>query len=81
MNDQPKLKLLTIPIEARTGYKWIPTLTRYGTGSAVLVFDTQGFPPYIACKIILEPFEGDRLRYFLREIMRSLKAQGHTPSQ
>jgi len=75
--DQQKLRLLAIPIEARTGYKWVPTLTRYGTGSIVLVFDTQGFPPYVACKIILEPFEGNRLRNFIREIMRSLKAQGH----
>jgi serine/threonine protein kinase/uncharacterized protein YeeX (DUF496 family) len=75
--DQQKLRLLAIPIEARTGYKWVPTLTRYGTGSVVLVFDTQGFPPYVACKIILEPLEGNRLRNFIREIMRSLKAQGH----
>jgi serine/threonine protein kinase len=70
-------KLLATIVEARTGYKWIPTLTRYGTRSVVLVFDTQGFPPYVACKIVLEPFEGNRLRYFLREIVRSLKAQGH----
>jgi serine/threonine-protein kinase len=75
--DQQKLRLLAVPIEARTGYKWVPTLTRYGTGSVVLVFDTQGFPPYVACKVILEPFKGDGLRSFLREIMRTLKAQGH----
>jgi hypothetical protein len=75
--DQQKLRLLAIPIEARTGYKWVPTLTRYGTGSVVLVFETQGFPPYVACKIILEPLEGNRLRNFIREIMRSLKAQGY----
>jgi serine/threonine protein kinase len=31
----------------------------------------------VACKIILEPLEGGRLRNFLREIMRTLKAQGH----
>jgi tetratricopeptide (TPR) repeat protein len=43
----------------------------------VLVFDTQGFPPYVACKIILEPLEGNRLRNFIREVMRSLKAQGY----
>jgi serine/threonine protein kinase len=71
-------ELVATIIEARTGYKWVPTLTRYGTGSVVLVFDTQGFPQYVACKIILEPLEGDRLRNFLREIMRTLKAQGHT---
>ncbi|MCC6053907.1 MAG: protein kinase [Thermosphaera sp.] len=77
LHDQLKLRLLATTIEARTGYKWIPTLTRYGTGSIVLVFDVQEFPPYVACKIILEPFERSRLRYFLREVMRSLKAQGH----
>ena len=70
-------ELVATIIEARTGYKWVPTLTRYGTGSVVLVFDTQGFPQYVACKIILEPLEGGRLRNFLREIMRTLKAQGH----
>jgi tetratricopeptide (TPR) repeat protein len=43
----------------------------------VLVFETQGSPQYVACKIILEPLEGNRLRNFIREVMRSLKAQGH----
>jgi len=76
-SHEVQLELLAITIEARTGYKWVPTLTRYGTGSVVLVFDTQGSPPYVACKIILEPLEGGRLRIFLREIMRTLKAQGH----
>jgi serine/threonine protein kinase len=70
-------ELVATIIEARTGYKWVPTLTRYGTGSVVLVFDTQGFPQYVACKIILEPLEEGRLRNFLREIMRTLKAQGY----
>jgi|GEM_PF-1764288 hypothetical protein len=33
-------------IENRTGYEWLPQLTKYGTGSIVLVVDTGGFPSH-----------------------------------
>jgi serine/threonine protein kinase len=74
------LKLLATSIEAKTGYQWVPTLTRRGTGSIVLVFDTKGaFPKYVACKTITHPGlrEPSGLKVFLREIKRTLRAQGH----
>jgi len=71
------LILLATPIEARTGYKWVPKIIKYGTGSIVLVFDTGGWPGYVACKIITGNVDERRLKNFLREIVRSLKAQGH----
>uniref|UniRef100_A0A7J2TAJ0 Protein kinase domain-containing protein n=1 Tax=Ignisphaera aggregans TaxID=334771 RepID=A0A7J2TAJ0_9CREN len=72
-----ELKLLVIPIEARTDYKWVPEIIKYGTGSIVMVFDTGGLPGYVACKIITGNVDERRLKNFLREIVRSLKAQGH----
>jgi len=73
-------KLLATLIEAKTDYQWVPTLTRRGTGSIVLVFDTKGdLPKYVACKTITYPDlkEPGKLKVFLREIKRTLRVQGH----
>jgi len=70
-------KEITSIIESKTGYKWLPQFTKYGTGSIVLVFDTGGFPSLIACKIIDRPLKKRVLEIFLREIMRTLRVQGH----
>jgi len=75
--QDPLLESIASAIENRTGYKLVPELTRYGTGSAVLVFDTGGDPRYVACKVVLEPLDERRLKNFLREVVRALKAQGH----
>ncbi|MCC6005939.1 MAG: protein kinase [Thermofilum sp.] len=79
LSDENLLQLLAISIEGRTGYRWVPELTRHGTGSIVLVFDTQGFPKYVAFKTItLANLEDQgKLEVFLREIKRTLRAQGH----
>jgi serine/threonine protein kinase len=71
------IKKIASIIENRTGYKWLPQFTKHGTGSIILVFDTGSFPPHIACKIIGRPLEKRVLEIFLREIMRTLRVQGH----
>jgi serine/threonine protein kinase len=79
LSDEKLLRLLATSIKSRTSYRWVPELTRRGTGSIILVFDTQGFPKYVALKTItlanLE--EQGKLKVFLREIKRTLRAQGH----
>jgi hypothetical protein len=70
------LKLLTTLIEAKTGYQWVPTLTRHGAGSTLLVFDTKGASPkYAACKTTTHPGlrEPSGLKVFLREIKRAIQ--------
>lgn len=64
-------------IEGRTGYKWLPDLTRYGTGSVVLVFNTGGYPPYVACKTTIKPCGEGVLKIFLKEVWRTLKVKAH----
>jgi len=71
------LEVIAHIIEARTGYEWLSNMTKHGTGSVVLVFDTKGFPPYIACKTTAKPLEKRALEGFLNEVKRTLKAQGH----
>jgi len=77
--DEEFLELLAWAIEGKTGYKWVPSLTKQGTGSVVLVFDTKGFPQYVACKTLLYPDirKPGKLKVFLKEIKRTLHAQGH----
>jgi Protein kinase domain. len=77
--DEEFLELLAWVIEGKTGYKWVPNLTKRGTGSLILVFDTGGFPQYVACKTLLYPDirEPGKLKVFLKEIRRTLRAQGH----
>jgi tetratricopeptide (TPR) repeat protein len=70
-----ELILLATSIEARTGYRWVPEIIKYGTGSIVLVFNDNGY--YTACKLITEHVDERKLKNFLREIVRSLKAQGY----
>jgi serine/threonine protein kinase len=79
LSDEKLPQLLAISIEGRTGYRWVPELTRRGTGSIVLVFDTQGFPKYVAFKTITWANLEDqgKLEVFLKEIKRTLRAQGH----
>ena len=69
------LYLMASIIKGNKGYEWIPALTKYGTNSIVLIFNDYGY--YVACKIITEPIDERKIRSFLREIMRTLKAQGH----
>jgi len=71
------LEVIARIIEARTGYEWLSNLTKHGTGSVVLVFDTGGLPRYIACKTTAKPLEKRALEGFLNEVKRALKAQGH----
>jgi len=70
-----EIALIASIIEARKGYEWLPSLTKYGTGSVVLVFDDGGF--YVACKTTIKPLEERALKSFLKEVWRTLKAQGH----